>query len=212
MKLVKPIYWLLFPILFLASTVIAGDRSFTFGVQGGFFAPPNWAASDYSNLGQDFSGTYEYGLYFGCRESDIEVRASAFLRKDDTFVRLYNQFGYRLSGEGHYQLITLNLSAIYHFRMMNPKWVPYLGLGVSGIIPDGNQQDMWRNLTAAKSHFPKGFHILGGFDISMNKSLFFSGELCYSYIRFRDSTHSYDGGKVFGLGGTSLKFGIGYKL
>ncbi len=241
MKRSKLLIYCLTIVIILPSFANSKPGNYTFGLQGGLFSPKNWAIqgmSGYLDYWSGFGRSYELDGYLGYNISDFELRLEAAQKwansKSD-----YSHFNsFVRDGKDRLQVTSIDLSLICHFNTSNNKIIPYLGFGTGinfaswqhnlsyanpnyGDINDPSypHAEDFINQKVKGNSQPLGVHIRAGCEVPVNQRLYFSGEIKYSYISsswsFKDDNGKIDDyGKPIrvSLGGTSMRFGIGYRF
>ncbi len=209
----------------------SAQAHFTFGLQGGIFAPnnqkvdqrpvnqwvipPNLPPLESRNV---FGNTYEIAGFLGYRISAFELRIGSGMKNtvSSSVNTIYNYT------EDEFKVITLDFNAIYHIRIRNKNIEPYVGVGA------GINQASWKrersdidgtNWKTKSISYPVGANFIAGFQMPISSKFYFSGELKHSHIYKSWLTKNdvwngtaYQDRNKNGLGGTSIKFGFGYNF
>ena len=218
--------------LFFASTGISGESRFRVGFQLGPFIPADWQVQGQSTTDHgiffpsaDFSGfgngidlilSLEYDLSsWGIRaESGVQLFEARKLR--------YGTIGLQREFENRLLITPVVFSLIRQFNLDDQRLTPFFGIGGGVYFAEMETKRSYITVPYDRRWFKEssvlpGFHFLAGFDYRIFKEFFAGFEYRYNYavgdfhlenVDNDYTTNIYD----LNLGGTSLRFGIGYKF
>jgi len=215
--------------LLITSSPSMAENRLALGLTYGRFVPADWRVQGFGNFA---FGSSAFGA-----GSASEWSTNLIYCQADWQIRF--ESGYRLHsldsglpqgpGSSAYkaELRVLPLSASFVMRTMSDYGKPafFGGAGLEMAFISWDQQriyysnfgppdeDRWES-----SGKPFGIHILGGFDYPLHKMLYLESELRYSYLARDWKLEAKTSGdedvelKDINVGGTAMRFGLGYKF
>ncbi len=223
----------------MPSLAISGPSRFVIGLQGGMFMPQNDQADNQLSIFGNWNGlgsTDDISGYLGYYFSDIEMRLESGYRRDKFQAEIWNN----TRSLNTFKIIPFELSAIYHSKYFIGKIEPYIGIGAgiywvkwnTGIIkslqndPHGDFLQVI-DPVAAQSYEDKaiGAHLIAGAEWNLVSKIFLSGDIKFTrvsanwQIKYTVQPAPW-GGDLYTvrdrikitIGGTSMRFGIGYRF
>ncbi len=219
--------WLLILLLMVMSSAEAKENRAVLGIQYGPFVPSDWkiqGKGDYvystspfgAGNASDIAVYLAYAMPYwqirfesGARLHSTKIKAAApSLNSRNAKLNVYPATAsaiFRTSGDYSKQSIYLGAGAGFYFA----SWREEIYSGYQGSVTN---HERWEG-----SSNPFGIHALVGFDLPFKGTWFIEGEVRYSYIssdwKLEDKVNHYTMDfKNLNIGGTTLRFGAGYKF
>jgi len=219
--------------LFLTPAGFSGENRFRVGFQAGPFIPADWQIQGQSETGHggdnfpniQFSGFgngTDLLLSIQYDFSSWGIRAESGVRLYETRKLISGTLGLPVKYENRMQVVPAVFSLVRQVRLNDPKLTPYFGIGGGSYFIDMQTKysisafpnsGTWLK----ESKILLGFHTLAGFDYRVYDELFANFEYGYDFAvgDFRlDNVDNDDYINIYdlNLGGTSLRFGVGYRF
>ncbi len=207
----------------LPSFAIAGPSRFEVGLQGGMFMPQNWPIQDQvESWTGGFGRAFELGGYCGYYINDFEIRIKSATRQSVTEKKLRNS--YTNFQRNILQVVSFDLSFIYHMKLQNKNYRPYLGFGTGLNVANWKAESRdfldqyYEGATILKgTTYPIGIHFLAGCEFPLNHNFYLSSEFGYSYISSDWKLEIADNiirerANNISIGGASLRLGLGRRF
>lgn len=221
-------------ISIIPQSVYSSRGEFQISVQSGPFAPADWMVQGYEEIDYDYNSGFRdaYATGFGAG-ADIAI-CGRYSKSDwgvilDTGVRLHTNRKFTINTslgsrkfENKLTVVPVTISIIYKIKTGESRFTPYLGLGPGIYFSTWETKDFYiSNIFIREWYKGKntsvGAHFLVGMDYRFYRRFELKMQYRYSFILSKwvlDDQDSQDTLDIFdlNLGGTSLRFGIGYNF
>lgn len=217
-----------------AQTAFSNDGIFQLSVQSGPFAPSDWMVQGYEKV--TYYGATDY------READADgfgagaeiIICGRYSEKDwavllDTGVRLHTNRKYAINTYGGWQrfenkltVFPVCLSVIHEIGAGDSAFKPYLGLGPGIYFSSWETKRFYEYAPLYREWYKGsdtsfGAHFLVGLDYRLYRNFDLKMQYRYSFILSKWELENQDSGTTVNLydlniGGTSLRFGIGFNF
>lgn len=200
----------------------------------GPFSPQEWAVkgettedgsfgfNDYSwPSNRGFGDGFEYALSYERYRGKTGLRLELGARVHNNHGE-YNNWWDNLKYKSRLTVLSAELDIIYRMSKSGERFSPYVGFGPGFFIVDMNQKSksQWSDSWDIEQSFRApalGIRFLSGFDYTLYKNAFLGCELGYSFVERDFELENPNNDNIIkihdlNVGGTSLRFGLGYRF
>ena len=214
------------------TSAFSGESRFRAGFQLGPFIPADWQVQGQSVT--DHAGGFPSAELFGFGNGvdlilSLEYDLSSWSIRAESGVQLferrklrYGTIGFQREYENRMVIIPVVFSLIRAIDLNDPRLSPFFGIGGGVYFVD--METKYRDISVPynrtwlkESKVLPGFHLLAGFDYRIVKELFAGFEYRYNIAVGHFHLDNVDNDQRINIydlnvGGTSLRFGLGYRF